>query len=172
MDWKSTLGALAPTVASALLGPLGGAAVSAIGGILGIDAPTQDKIAKAIQSGQLTPEQLSEIKKLELQYQNDEKERGFRYAELEFKDRDSARQMMAVSGAKTPAVLTWIIVSLVLGLEGAVLFYGTPEGVSEIVLGRVLGTLDTALMMALAFWFGTTHGSGRKTDQMVVADKP
>ena len=172
MDWTATVKSLAPTVATALGGPLAGAAVEALGSIFGVSEPTQDKIAAVIENSQMSPDHVAEIKKLELQYQNDEKERGFRYAELEFKDRDSARQMMAVSGAKTPAVLTWIIVSLVLGLEGAVLFYGTPEGVSEIVLGRVLGTLDTALMMALAFWFGTTHGSGRKTDQMATQEKP
>ena len=46
MDWTKTLQALAPTVASAILGPLGGIAVSAIGNILGVSDATQAEIAE------------------------------------------------------------------------------------------------------------------------------
>ena len=61
-------------------------------------------------------------------------------------------------------VLTWLIVAIVLGLEGYILFEGTPEKVSEIVMGRILGTLDMCLVTVLSYWFGTTYGSSRKTD--------
>ena len=88
---KSFLGGVAPTIASALLGPLGGVAVAGLTKILGIDGGTVADVTKAISDGRVTPEQVAEIRKLELQFQQDEKERGFRYAELEFKDRDSAR---------------------------------------------------------------------------------
>ena len=90
MDLQATLKTLAPTVATALMGPLGGAAISAIGSILGVSDATQAKIADAISAGQMTPDQLSKLKALELQYQNDEQERGFRYAELAFKDTSDA----------------------------------------------------------------------------------
>ena len=162
---------LAPTLASALLGPLGGVAVTAIGKIFGIDSATSSEVAKVFQDGKLTPEQLSAIKELEMQYQNDEKERGFRYAELEFKDRDSARNMAIQTHAVTPALLTWLIVVLVLTMEGAVMFKGIPENVADIVAGRILGTLDAALLMVLAFWFGTTSGSQRK-DSLLANSTP
>ena len=164
MSWLDTIKTIAPVVASALGGPLAGAAVTALGGLLGMAEPTQDKIKAAIENGHLTGEQISGIRQLELKLKADEAERGFKYSELEFKDRDSARNMNIQTGAKTPAVLTWIIVAIVLGLEGLILFKGMPQGVSEIVTGRILGTLDMSLMMVLAFWFGTTYGSGRKTD--------
>ena len=164
MNWLDTIKTIAPVVASALGGPLSGLAVTAIGSLFNMAEPTQDKIKAAIENGQLTGEQISGIRELELKLKADEAERGFKYAELEFKDRDSARNMNIQTGAKTPAVLTWIIVAIVLGLEGMILFHGMPAGVSEIVTGRILGTLDMSLMMVLAFWFGTTYGSGRKTD--------
>lgn len=163
VDWLGIMKTVAPTVASALLGPLSGAAVAAIGGIIGVPDATQETIKQVITNGQLTQEHLGKLRELELQYQSEERERGFRYAELEFKDRDSARQMAIQTGAKTPAILTWIVVSLVLGFEGALLFGHVPVGVSDIVLGRVLGTLDTSLAIVLAFWFGSTHGSTQKT---------
>lgn len=169
MDWTSVLKTVAPTVATALAGPLGGAAVSALGGILGIDSPTQDKIAKAFTAGQLTPEAMERIKALELDYQNQERERGFRYADLEFKDRDSARSMAVATHSMTPAILTWIIVLLTLAAEGALLFHAMPASADPIIIGRVLGTMDSALVMVLSFWFGSNSNSQRKTELLAQA---
>lgn len=165
----SFLSGIAPTIASALLGPLGGVAVAGLGKILGMDSATVTDVTKAISDGRVTPEQVAEIRKLELQYQADEKERGFRYSELEFKDRDSARQMQIATNSLTPSALTWIIVVLVLALEGALLFNGVPSHVSDIVAGRILGTLDTSLAMVLAYWFGSNSGSSRTKELLAQA---
>jgi len=168
-DWMDTLKALAPTVATALGGPLAGAAVSAIGSLLGIDKPTQETIGKMFTDGQITPDQLAEIRKLEMQYQNDEKERGFKYSELEFKDRDSARNMAIQTHSVTPSLLTWIIVTLTLLAEAALLFNQVPPGADPIIIGRVLGTMDSALVMVLSFWFGSNSNSQRKTELLAQA---
>src|SRR5512135_783103 len=98
MDWTTTLKQLAPTVASALGGPLAGIAVQALGSVFGVSEPTQNKIAEVITNSQMTPESIAKLKELEMQYQNEEKERGFKYAELAFKDRDSARNANVSGG--------------------------------------------------------------------------
>lgn len=168
MDWLKTL---APTVASALLGPMGGIAVSAIGSLLGVDNATQSKISDAISAGQMTPEQISGLKKLELEYIENEKERGFKYAELAFKDRDSARAANVSGG--TQKMLFWlslILLIFTLGTEIAVLFYGYPEKTPEIIVGRVLGLMDAVAMMVLAYWYGTSNGSAQKTQ--LLAESP
>lgn len=165
MNWEDLLKKIAPTVASAVLGPLGGVAVAAIGNILGVSDATQDKIAEAIKSGQLTPEQISELKKLELQYQENEKERGFKYADLAFKDRDSARQANVQGGVQKH--IFWLSVALLcgtLGIEGYVLFNGLPANVTDMVAGRVLGLMDSVALLALTYWYGTSNGSATKTD--------
>ena len=164
MDLQATLKALAPTVATALLGPMSGAAISGLCSILGVQNGTIETIQNAIANGQMTPEQVSKLKELELQYQNEEKERNFEYAELVFKDTADARAMATTTGAKTPAILTWIVVAAVFLLEGSMLFGVKPTGVDGVILGRILGTLDSALMLALSFWFGTSHGSQQKTE--------
>ena len=165
MNWQEILKSLAPTVASAVLGPLGGVAVSAIGSILGVSDATQDKITEVIKNGQLTPEQISEIKKLELQYQENEKERGFKYADLAFKDRDSARKANVEGG--TQKYLFWLSLGLLvgtLGTEGYVLFHGLPTTVTDMVAGRVLGLMDAVALMVLTYWYGTSNGSAMKTE--------
>ena len=84
---------IAPTIASALLGPLGGVAVAGLGKILGLDSATTATVTKAISDGKLTPEQLTEIKKMELEYKDREQQLGFKYSELEFKNTQGAREM-------------------------------------------------------------------------------
>lgn len=153
---------IAPTVASALLGPLGGAAVTALGSIFGVSDATQDKIADVLKSGGMTPEQLSQIRELEMKYKAEEAERGFKYAELEFKDRDSARQMQIATKSLTPEALSWLIIGATLSLEGYVLLQGIPAQVSEVVAGRILGTLDAAFATVLSFWLGSSIGSRNK----------
>jgi hypothetical protein len=145
-------------------------AVSAIGNILGIDGATQTQIKAAIEQGQLTPDHIAKLRELELQYQNNEKERGFKYAELAFKDRDSARQANVTGG--TLGKLFWMslwLISTVLIAELCVLWFGVPHGVPEIIVGRVLGMLDSVAMQVMNFWFGTSSGSAQKTELLSLA---
>lgn len=165
MNWKETLGKLAPTVAVALGGPLAGMAVTAIGSILGLDGATTDTIKEAIENGQLKPEHIAELRKLELQYQNDEKERSFKYAELAYKDRDSARINNVAGGTQKPLFwLSLLLLTVSLGSEIAVLFWGYPATVEDIVVGRVLGLMDSVALLVLGYWFGTSAGSAHKTE--------
>jgi len=167
MEW---LKSLAPTVATALLGPLGGVAVSALGELLGVSEATKDKIKSAIQAGNLTPDQITKLKELELEYQNNEKERGFKYSELAFKDRDSARTANVSGG--TQKMLFWLSLVLLvctLGTEITVIFYGYPEKTPEIVVGRVLGLMDAVAMMVMSYWYGTTSGSADKNKMLLEA---
>jgi len=168
MDWMKTLKGLAPTVASAFLGPLSGVAVAAIGNLLGVSDATQDKIADVIKNGQLTPEQIGEIKKLELQYQENEKERGFKYAELEFKqdeligkDRADARAMQVALQSKMPAILTIMVTLGFFGVLGVLLWI--PElKANEIVL-MMVGQLSAVWGACVAFYVSTTFSSANKT---------
>jgi hypothetical protein len=42
-------------------------------------------------------------------------------------------------------------------------FLGQPKGIDGVVLGRILGTLDSALMLVLGYYFGSSAGSAEKT---------
>ena len=165
MDWLATLKSVAPTVAAALFGPLGAVAVASVGELLGLSGATKDKISEIIQAGQMTPEQIGKLKELELEYQNNEKERGFKYAELSFKDRDSARTANVSGGTQKPLFwLSLLLLSITLGTECMVLFKGYPEGTDPLVVGRVLGLMDAVAMLVLSYWYGTTNGSAIKNE--------
>lgn len=161
MDWKEILKTLAPTVASAVVGPLGGAAVAALGKVLCIDSPTQDKIAKALTTGQLTPDQVYQLQTLDRQYQENERERGFKYAELEFKNQDSARQMQIATRSRMPATLT---IMVTVGFFGVLsLLFFNPEMKSNEIVMIMVGQLSTVWAGCVAFYTGTTFSSASKT---------
>lgn len=161
MAWQDALKTLAPTVATALGGPLAGAAITAIGSIFGMSSPTADTIGKMFADGRLTADHLAEIRKLELDYQNQERERGFKYAELEFKNQDSARQMQIATRSRTPDVLAVIIVagffSILVSLMLGVL--KVSENQSLLIL---LGALSAGFGSVLNFFFGSSNGSQNK----------
>jgi hypothetical protein len=150
------------------MGPLGGIAVAGLGKAFGIDAPTTEKLTKAIQGGQITPEALAEIKKLEMEYQDHEKERGFKYAELEFKDRDSARQANVQGGTQSKLFwLSLVVLSVAVGTEVSVLFHGyAKDAVDPVLVGRILGLLDAVAIQVLGYWYGSSSGSHQKTEIM------
>jgi hypothetical protein len=160
MNWIDTLKSLAPTVATALGGPLAGAAVSAIGGILGMSQPTQDSISKMFQDGQITPDHLAEIRKLELQYQDNEKERGFKYAELAYKDVDSARQMQIATKSSTPTILSYGVL-----IGGGAMMWSVLFGYAHadsVLAGTLIGYAVSEMKAVLQYWFGSSQGSKEK----------
>jgi hypothetical protein len=174
MNWIDIVKGVAPTVASALLGPLGGVAVSAIGNALGMSEPTQDAIAKAFTDGQIKPEDLAKIKQLEIEFKTHESDMGYKYSELAYKqdalavgDRDSARKANVTGGAQMPLFwLSLVLLIVTLGCEIAVLFLGYPPTTSEMVVGRILGLMDAVAMMVLVYWYGSNKDSARKTEML------
>ncbi len=159
MNWLETLKTLAPTVASALGGPLAGAAVSALGSILGVEQPTQESIARLFKDGQLSADNLAEIRKLELKYQADERERGFRFAELEFKNTADARDMQKQTRSYFPATLSSFVTIGFFGILITMLIYEYKPTEPLLIM---LGALGAAFGAVVNFWLGSSHGSQNK----------
>ena len=99
---KNLIGAVAPTLGTALGGPLGGAAAQAIAEVLGCN-PDAKSLEKAVASA--TPEQLSEIKKAEIKFQTRMKELEVDIFALETADIQNARS--AHSGDWTPRIIAF-----------------------------------------------------------------
>ncbi len=167
IDWKGALKAIAPTAASLLAGPFAGMAVKAIGDAIGIEEPTQQKIAEAFKSQNLNADQLMAVKLAEQQLALKLEELGVRREEIAANDRNSARQANVAGGVQNKLfILTLLLLSVTLGAEIWVLLDGYPKSVPEVVVGRILGLLDSIALTALSYWFGTTAGSMVKTEAL------
>ena len=80
-------------------------------------------------------------------------------------DRASARKAAVDGGTARPLFwLSLVLLTLTLGSEVAVLFVGYPPTIPDIVVGRVLGLMDSVALMVLAFHYGSSAGSAAKTE--------
>lgn len=160
-DWKGVVKSVAPALGTALLGPLGGLAVSAIGNALGMDAATEADLSARLAGAK--SEDLLKIKEAEQDFAAKMKQMDIDVYALEVKDRDSARALTA-GGVHTPAVLSWMIITGTFVLYGYLMVHGNPAQLDDVILGRLLGTLDTAFGVVLAYWLGTSFSSRSKDE--------
>ena len=159
------LKSVAPTVASALLGPFGAVAVAGLGRVFGVDGATTESITKLIQQGSVTPEAMAKLQEMEGEYREHEAERGYKYSELEFKDRDSARQANVAGGTQKHLFwLSLVLLTMSLGTEVYLLLNGYPKDkIDPVLVGRILGLMDSVALLVLGYWFGSSSGSNAKT---------
>lgn len=155
------VGAVAPTIAKTLVGPLAGAAVAALSkAVLGKDGGSVSEIEAALHSA--TPEVLAAIRKADQDFESEMGRQGIDLARINAGDRDSARNReISTHDSWTPRVLAAIVVLSVLTGEGYAMTHVVPTG-AEMLVGRVLGTLDAALMCVLYYYFGSSAGSSAK----------
>lgn len=156
MDW---LKQIAPTVATALGGPLAGMAVSAISKAIGVEP---DKVQDVISAGKLDAEQIAKIKIAEIELQKQANELGLNFEKLAVDDRKSARDMQMATRSWVPpllaaAVTVGFFTILVMMLLGKV------DSNNPAIL-MMLGSLGTAWTGIIAYYFGSSAGSQAKTD--------
>ena len=94
---------------------------------------------------------------------------GVELAKIASEDRDSARQREAAVKDWTPRVLAFVIISGFLYTVYAVLS-GVVEGLRDptmaTIVGAVIGYISAKADQVVSYYFGSSAGSARKTDQM------
>ena len=175
MSWSDVAGVvenLAPTIASVTGGPLAGTGVAALEKLFGLTpepkASTDDRltnVAAAIAGA--TPEQLAAMRKADQDYAVAMAQAGFKdketLASLTVQDTVSARDMQTANKSTVPAWLTFFVTFGFFGMLGALFYVDVPEANKAIVYGFT-GTLGTAWLVVMHFWFGSTQGSNRQTE--------
>ena len=148
---KNLVGAVAPTLGTALGGPLGGAAASAIAGVLGCDNDPQS-LQKALAKA--TPEQLSEIKKAELDFEARMKELDVDLYALQTQDTADARKHFAKDWTAR-----FLAIALCLLFAGyIVLVTILPQDQNnDAIINLILGSITGSFSTVIAFYFGSSQ---------------
>jgi hypothetical protein len=157
---------IAPTIASALGGPLAGLAVSALSKALDI-AP--DTVNDIITTGKLNADQLAQVKIAEIELQKQAQSLGLNFAEIEEKNQESARNMQIATQSKIPAILASITTVGFFGIL-ILLFFNKVDPTNNALM-IMLGSLGTAWTGVIGFYFGSSAGSQAK-DQMLFHSTP
>jgi CDP-diglyceride synthetase len=148
----------APTVATALTGPAGGAVVSMIAKQFGVE----DSVEAVTKHLQANPDAAIKLKELDL-----------KELELQNADRDSARKReMEVVKSDAHFITKNITSLLALGtvagamiMTALVFFVDFPESQENIII-FALGFLTSAATQVLSYYFGSSSGSKEKDEKI------
>jgi len=153
MDWLTQI---APTIATALGGPLAGMAVTAVSKAIGV-AP--EEVQNVISAGKLDANQVAAIQQAELELKKQAQEMNLDFAKLANDDRKSARDMQSVTKSFIPPVLALLVT---LGFFGILIGLMTKAFATSDALMLMLGSLGTAWTGIIAFYFGSSASSQNK----------
>ena len=159
MEWLTQI---APSIATALGGPLAGLAVTAISKALGID---EKDVQKTIETGKLSAEQMVSLKQAEIELQAKAQELGLNFEKLATDDRKSARDMQISTKSFVPALLSVLVVTAWVLIQYFLLTHVIAQEMRELV-ARILGTLDAALLLVLNFYFGSSSHSEKQSEML------
>lgn len=157
MDW---LNQIAPSIATALGGPLAGLAVTAISKALGIN---EKDVQKTIEIGKLSAEQMMLLKQAELELQAKAQELGLNFEKLATDDRKSAREMQISTKSFVPAILA---IGVTVGFFAILVGLMTDNVTKSDALLLMLGSLGTAWTAIVSFYFGSSAHSEKQTEML------
>ena len=163
------LGQVAPSIATALGGPLAGVAVRTLSNALfGHEDANEDQIKEAMANA--TPDQLAVIKKIDADFKVQMKSLDIDLERIAAGDRDSARQMQRETKDWTPKALAFFITFGFFGALIWIMVFGIPQTGTEVLL-MMLGSLSTSWTGVVQFYYGSSAGSKAKNSLLAAKDK-
>lgn len=167
IDWKKIVGSVAPTLATALGGPLAGVAVKTIAGqLLGKDTATEEEVEKAVLSSD--PQSLLRLREIDLEFQKFISDAGIKLEEIAASDRNSARKReVETHDSWTPRVLATVIIGGFLWCVYAVLSGYVKELKDPMIatlVGTMIGYTSAKADQIISYYFGSSASSKAKDE--------
>jgi hypothetical protein len=159
-DLFNLLKGIAPTLATAVAGPLGGAAVSALAAKFGV-SDSVEAVAKAISGD---PQATAKLQELELEMAKLDMANTASARDMNSKIQESANAAWIAKNAAY--ILDFAIVSATIIMTWIVFFKGVPVENKEIAY-MAIGSLITMCGTVLNFHRGSSAGSKSKTEEMM-----
>lgn len=173
MDLLKIVGAVAPTLATAIGGPLGGMAMKVVAEVLGLPADSSEKdVSKAMAAA--TPDQLLALKQADQDFAVRMRELDIDLEKIAASDRDSARRREAQVRDWMPRVLAFVVVAGFMATVFLVLL-GYVDGMKDPLMATTVGTLigfvSAKCEQVVAYYFGSSSSSQQKTQLLAGGQK-
>lgn len=182
-DWKKLIAGLAPTLGTALGGPLAGMAIKVIADkVLGNPNATESDVAQALQNGQLTGEQIVALRTADQAFSTRMRELDIDVMKINqagdeayLHDIQDARARQIATKDHMPEIIFGIFVAVYV-IEVVMFYFGKmPEDeFVRALMTRAFGTVEGGLVGAVAYFIGSSRGSKQSADVMrkIVSDGP
>jgi hypothetical protein len=149
----------APTVATALGGPLAGLAVKFLADKLGVPPENEEAIVSAIQG--MDQATLVQMKQMDVEFQKFLRQNQIDLEKIASDDRSSARNLLIQTKSFVPAVLSIGVTIGYFSILTLMLRGELKVGDSQALL-LMLGGLGSAWGAVMQYWFGSSAGSATK----------
>ena len=161
-NWKDILGAIAPTIATVLGGPLAGAAVGALSkSLLGHEKGTEEELGPLIVGA--NPETILKIKEADNELKLGLAAAGVKLEEIAASDRISARDRETKTGDRTTKILAYAYTIGYFAIFATMMKTGVDNQMESIVM-VLLGVLTAAQGQIMNYYFGSSSGSAQKSE--------
>lgn len=161
-NWKELIRSVAPSLATALGGPLAGVAVREIAGkVLGKPAASEDDVAAAMAMA--SPETLLKLRELDQQFKKDMATLGVELEKLDAGDRANAREREKALKDWVPSALAVTNASAFFVLLFLMLSRAIPES-NRSAFDILLGMLGGNMLTVMTYYFGSSRGSRAKDE--------
>ena len=158
MNLQAILKTVAPTVATALGGPLGGMAMKMVADKLGIPVESPEQLEKAISNA--TPEQLAQLKEVEANLKIEMKKLDIDLVRIAAEDRSSARSRQAALKDSTPTILAIGTLLAFFGYIGSVTFINHSADLG--LINVAVGWLGGSASAVISYYFGASADTKEK----------
>lgn len=176
-DWKRLIAGIAPTIATALGGPLAGTAVGAIAAAFGLGAgATEADVAAAVKSaaasGSLTGEQVVALKQADLAFQQRMRELDIDVLKINqaadeavLRDVQDARARQVATRDWMPQVIFFLMLAAELGLLWLFIRGNLPtDEYTRALITTAFGAVNSGFVGAVAYFIGSSRGSKASGD--------
>lgn len=164
-SWRSIIETLAPTIASALGGPLASGAVRYLSAkLLGREDASEEELAKAIAGA--SPSDLAKLRKIDADFKVEMERVGVDIFALVVSDRKSARDLAKINMLpqiilSTVFILGYFVLVFIL-FSGQIKIDDSIRDMSNVLIGVITANVPSIMQ----FWFGSSHGSKQKTEDI------
>jgi hypothetical protein len=175
LPWLGTLAGIAGSAVPGV-GPLLSIGSKILADKLKTSVPaTADGIQQALQNALGDPAQQAQLQEAELAYKQALQAMNFQHEDEQEQiaagDTADARAREVATHDWYPKVLASLVVAACLSGECFYFHYGTPSNVAPELIGRILGTLDNALILVLGYYFGSSVSSRNKDSTIAALSK-
>ncbi len=166
-DWKKVVGTVAPSLATALGGPLAGVAVRTIATqLLGDEKANEQQVEEAIAAA--SPQTLIRLREIDAEFKKTMSDAGIQLEKIAADDRANARQReVGAHDSWTPRVLAAVVVGGFLWCVYAVLSGYIKELKDPMIatlVGTMIGYTSAKADQVISYYFGSSASSKAKDE--------
>ncbi len=162
--FKDVVSSVLPFIGSLIGGPFGGKAASMLAEVItGNSSSSEEEIMAKITNA--NPELIAKLRRIDIDFKKHIIDADIETIQISALDRANARKKEIMTSDKMPAILSLILSASMISIIATLMFHSMPEE-SRQVVNILTGSVGTAWLQSVTYYFGTNKSSQNKTEMI------